>query len=355
MKILIFSSYFLPHKGGVENYVHQTAKRLVKKGHKVWVITCRLSGMKKKEKIDGIQVLRVPSLDVLPDRYPVQLTLMSLTAREVGDVDVVMTHTRFYPITLAGGFYAHFNKIPWLHVEHGTKQVSYKNPLFTVISRTVDATTGRWVLHHADIVANVSQASCRFAQKFGARKCIVIYNGVDTKFFKAKKRHKGINIAFIGRLIKEKGVQDLLKATKGMKANVTIIGKGPHKKYLTGMGGKFVGEKNPSQIRDILSKTDILVNPSYAEGLPTSVLEAGAMSLAVVATDVGGTKEIITDGKNGYLVKPGNVQALRKKITTLAKSKNLRERFGKALQKTVRSKFDWNKITDKLEKVLKSL
>jgi len=126
-------------------------------------------------------------------------------------------------------------------------------------------------------------------------------------------------------------------------------------KELKKLGGRFVGEKNTAGVRDVLAQADLFVNPSYGEGLPTSVLEAGAMGLPVIATDVGGTKEIIDNGENGYLIRPGNVKSLRSKIQSLLKNKKTGERFGKALQKKVRSHFDWNKITDKIEKVLKSL
>jgi glycosyltransferase involved in cell wall biosynthesis len=108
-------------------------------------------------------------------------------------------------------------------------------------------------------------------------------------------------------------------------------------------------------VRDVLSQSDILVNPSYGEGLPTAVLEAGAMGLAVVATDVGGTKEIIDDGRNGFLVEAGDVKALRSKISALVRNSKLRAGFGSALQKKVRESFDWDKITARLERVLKSL
>ncbi len=354
MNILIFSSYFLPHKGGVESYVYQTARRLVKRGHKVWVLTSRLSGMKKEERIEGICVIRVPAIDVLPDRLPLQLPLMA-DIRKIGKIDAIITHTRFYPLSFVGGMYAHLNNIPWLHIEHGAKQVRYDNPLVRLGSQFVDATTGRWILRHAK-VAGVSKASCNFTKKLGARKCEVLYNGIDTKFFNGRgKKHKGISVVFVGRLIREKGVQDLLSAAKGMKVKVIIVGKGPAEQELRKLGGTFVGEKSHQQLREILSSSDILVNPSYGEGLPSAVLEAGAMGLAVVATDVGGTREIIVDGKNGYLIKPGDVKTLRAKIDMLVKDAKLRSRFGAALQKTVRDKFNWDKIVDKVEKVLKTL
>lgn len=347
MRILVFSSYFLPHKGGVENYVYQTSKRLVKRGHKVWVVTSKLKGMKEREKIDGIDVVRVPAVDVLPDRLPLPF-VMSVT-KKIGLVDVVITHTRFYPLSLFGGFYARKQGIPWLHIEHGSKQVDYANPIVNYTAKFVDALTGRWILSHAT-VAGVSKASCGFAKRFGAKSCLVLYNGVDTKFFNGKlKEHKNFRIAYVGRLIKEKGVQDLLKAVKGLDVEVVIVGKGPFEQELKKIGGKFVGEKDSAGVRNVLSQSDILVNPSYGEGLPTSVLEAGAMGLPVIATDVGGTSEIINDEKNGFLVHPGNVSELRKSIKKLLNA-DLCKKMGKAMQKTVREKFDWDVVVLKFEK-----
>ncbi|MEM3154015.1 MAG: glycosyltransferase family 4 protein [Candidatus Woesearchaeota archaeon] len=353
MKIVVFSSYFLPHKGGVENYVHNTGKRLVKRGHKVWVVTSRLKGMKAEETIDGMKVLRFPAIEPLPGRMAVPFAVNAL--EKIGRPDVIVTHTRFYPLSVAGGMIAKSKGIPWLHVEHGTAQVSYANPLVDIGAKAFDATAGRWILRNA-VVAGVSGASCAFAKRLGAKNCMVLYNGVDTRFFDGKKKkHKDIQIVYVGRLIREKGVQDLLKAVRGMPVNVVIIGKGPYESELKKLGGRFVGEKDFAGVKKILANSDILVNPSYGEGMPTAVLEGGAMGLAVVATDVGGTDEIVIDGKNGFLVHPGNVRELRERIGVLLKDAKLREKFGKSLQKTVRSKFDWDKIADKFEKVLKSL
>ncbi len=355
MRIVIFSSYFLPHKGGVEFYVWQTARRLVKRGHKVWIVTSRLRGTKSEEKMEGVTIMRLPGVEVLPEGMNIQLPFLSKIVEKIGKIDAIITHTRFYPLTISAGFFAHRKGIPWLHIEHGTAQVVYRNPFVRFVSRVVDSTTGSWVLRHAS-VAGVSKASCSFAKKFGARSCEVLYNGTDTKFFNGKrKKHLGIRIVFIGRLIKEKGVQDLLEAVKKIKAEVIIVGKGPLEPELKKLGGKFVGEKDHKQIREILASSDILVNPSYGEGLPTAVLEAGAMGLAVVATDVGGTKEIIDNGSNGFLVKAGDVKVLREKIGLLVRNAKLRDKFGKALQKAVRDKFDWDKTVVKLERVLKSL
>jgi len=352
MRILVLAPYFLPVKGGLISFVWQTARRLAEKGHSVAILTSRLKGMKENEIIDGIQVIRCPSWDVLPSRVSIPL---SIPFNSIPKPDVVITNTRFYFWSFRGGRFARKHGIPWLHVEHGSSQVKYENPFVRFFAWLTDAFIGKWVLRNARIVG-VSQASCNFAQELGAKECEVLYNSVDTKFFNGKKKkHKGVSIVFANRLVVEKGVQDLLAAVHDLDVKVTIVGSGPYEKELRAMAGsnaEFIGEKDAAGVRDAMASADILVNPSYAEGLPTMVLEGGAMGLAVVATDVGGTKEVIKDGVTGFLVKPKDVAALRDKIDNLIKNSALRKRLGTALQKKIRKEFDWDITVKKLNALL---
>lgn len=354
MRILVLAPYFLPVKGGLISYVWQTGKRLVKDGHEVIVVTSHLKGMSEEEYIDGIRVVRCSSWDVLPSRVSIPLRI---PFNKLPRPDFVMTHTRFYLWSYLGGRFARKHGIPWLHVEHGSSQVRYDNLFVRFFAWFFDAFFGKWVLKNARVVG-VSLASCRFAESLGAEKCAVLYNSVDTKFFNGKKKkHKGISVVFANRLIVEKGVQDLLAATRDLGVKVVIVGSGPYEKELRALAGsnvEFVGEKDSAGVRDAFASADILVNPSYAEGLPTMVLEGGAMGLAVVATDVGGTNEIINDGKNGFLVRPKDVDGMRACIVKLVKSSALRKKFGSALQKRVRERFDWGATVIKLESLLRS-
>ena len=352
MRILVLAPYFLPVKGGLISFVWQTARRLVERGHSVTVLTSRLKGMKEEEVIDGISVIRCPSWDVLPSRFSIPL---GIPFDRIPRPDVVITHTRFYLWSFFGGRFAKRHGIRWLHFEHGSSQVRYDNPIVRFFAWLADSSIGRWVLKNAK-VAGVSKASCEFARILGAKACEVLYNCVDTKFFNGKRKgHKGVVIVFANRLIIEKGVHDLISAARNLDVKVLIVGAGPYESELRAMAGpnvEFVGEKDAAGVRDAMASADILVNPSYAEGLPTMVLEGGAMGLAVVATDVGGTREVIEDGKTGFLIKPKDVNILRERILMLVKDSKLREKFGRGLQKKVREDFDWERMLDKLEREL---
>jgi glycosyltransferase involved in cell wall biosynthesis len=175
---------------------------------------------------------------------------------------------------------------------------------------------------------------------------------------------KNIVITFTGRLLREKGIIEFLKAS-------TILGN-RDKRYIFVIAGWF-DSKNPSCIsrkelsgflgegkiifleefpfiRELLFLTDIFVLPTYREGFPRSVLEAMSMELPVVTTIVPGAMDSVKDGINGLLIPPGDVSALVNALTLLANDVNLRLKMGAAGKRLVDEKFNteviFNKILD---------
>jgi glycosyltransferase involved in cell wall biosynthesis len=101
---------------------------------------------------------------------------------------------------------------------------------------------------------------------------------------------------------------------------------------------KFLGWVD--DIPALLSKADIFVLPSSHEGFPRSILEANAMGVPAVATSAGGTAELIVDGKTGFVVAIGDVDALAERIRTLCVDTTLREAFGTAAKNRIIENFD---------------
>ena len=90
--------------------------------------------------------------------------------------------------------------------------------------------------------------------------------------------------------------------------------------------------------------------PSHYEGLPTVLLEAMSCGLPVVATNVGGNSDVISSGKNGFLVPPKSPQVLSKVILKLLDDSKLRKEIGAAARKTIERSYTWDKIADKIQK-----
>jgi len=194
----------------------------------------------------------------------------------------------------------------------------------------------------------------------------------------------GINIGYIGRLVEGKGLEDLLEAVKilknqslparpnpptdgaggGLRAwSLVIYGIGPLKSKLEKLAKELkIADKIEwrgfvpyGKVPQALSQIDIFVYPSWHEGFGRSIMEALAMEKAVVTTNVGGIPDLINDGENGFLVEPHKPEELTEKLKILMKSKELREKFGKAGREWVSKNFEWNDGIKKFAQIFLNL
>ena len=265
-----------------------------------------------------------------------------------------------------------------MHTEHGARHSIVPNKVIDLISRAYDHSMGALIVKSASRNIGVSEAACEFLEHLGATNIQLVHDGIDTAIFKKKEdtnyRQKldigndAVVITFVGRLIYAKGVQDLISAFSKIKdtapeIKVLIVGDGPYRANLENLAYQtdcassilFLGQKNQDEVIDVLSATDIFVNPSYSEGLGISVMEAASIGLPIIATDVGGTREIITTDKTGILVKARDVGQLAEALCRLCANAELREKLGKNARILAERKFNWDKITGEYIKLYTSL
>ncbi len=376
-KILIFSGYFYPHKGGSEEFMLSLSKFLSKNGFDCSVITCNTENAPEIEKIGKITVYRVNSWHFVGKKYPVpkpgeMISLLKKLSKKK-KFDYIFTNTRFFNICAYAPFFKKYSnpKAKIIHIEHGTKHTDNESLLVYWVNYLYDYTLGRFVVRSADSIFGISDKSRKFVHKISGKKSGILRNCIDVSAFekksnpeeiKAIKRKLGIKnefvVSYAGRLIEAKGVQDIIKACHDLKVVLVILGSGDYEKQLKKQAKNmnnavFISKVySRKDLINILSVTDVFVNASYNEGLPTSVLEAGAAGVPVMATDVGGTNEIIENNKNGFLVKPGNVSGLKKSIKKLMNDINLREIFAKSLKQKIVREFDCKKAFTPILKVL---
>lgn len=191
-------------------------------------------------------------------------------------------------------------------------------------------------------VSEEIKTSLMIHQKIPSSKITVIHYGVNTEKFlnnsrsrKSKQENYPI-IGIVGRLDPIKGHKYLLMALEKVKKvypklKCLIIGDGPIRGELETLS-ESLGLRNNVEflgfrrdVQSLLGLMDIFVLPSLSEGLPNSILEAMASSVPVVATNVGGIPEVITDKKNGLLVPPKDVDKLAEAILQLAGDSALRQ------------------------------
>lgn len=364
-RILVFTTYFYPHFGGYEKNVEELFSRIAgRDGYEVDLICFNTENAENFEIKNNLNIYRVDCWNILGGTYALpKWSSWKKIKKELEKKEyvAVSTQTRFFFSSLLGFIYAKKRGIKLIHTERGTTFVKQGNLLVRILSYIFDQTIGRLIISGADVVTGVSEKACDFTKKLGAKKPIKVFNGIDADFWKRddaiEKKSKRINITFVGRIIEAKGVQDLLKTCEKMEnknnLKINIVGEGNYLETLQRLGKKlsledvnFFGKKNHSEIVEILSGTDIFVNPSYTEGLPTSVIEAGACGCAVIASNVGGTDEIITNGINGYIFEPKDNARLKEFLDDLMQNEEKRKEFGDKLSQKVKEKFNWENIVD---------
>lgn len=226
----------------------------------------------------------------------------------------------------------------------------------------------RYVFDHVDCIVVLSGATQRWLQSISRNpRILVIYNAVRSQAVTDFSLRESLNILFLGRLGDGKGSYDLLAAVSrivGHHANLKLMLGGDGELDRTReMAGKLgIGENveilgwvsGPDKSA-LLARAAIYVLPSYAEGLPMSVLEAMATGLPVVCTPVGGMPEAITDGLEGYLVLPGDVAALSSALDRLLSDEGLRRRMGEAARNKVESTFSTEQILPQIERLYHEL
>ncbi len=352
MRIIVCAAFYPPYRGGYAESVRLLAEGLHARGHAVTVIASDAGSEPESPVVRGVTVRRVPAWNpsFLQESFPIPRPFAfwrELARARTEGVDILSTQTRFFPSTFFGFLFAKFYGIPTFHTERGAAHTHSDSFLIRMCAKIVDHTVGQLVCRFSDGTIGVSDAACAFMRRLGAHNPVTVHNGINADWWRRPDtfvRADGfLRIVFIGRLVHAKGVGDLLLALprlviKFPALRVSIIGDGPYRgtleRQVRALGLLhaiiFHGALDSGGIRDIVWQSDIAVNPSHCEGFPRSVLETAAAGLPTVATDTGGTREIVEDGVSGLLVKERDIPALTAALARLLKDAPLRARMGVA-------------------------
>jgi glycosyltransferase involved in cell wall biosynthesis len=202
-------------------------------------------------------------------------------------------------------------------------------------------------------------------KKYGIElsKVRVIPNGVEEKFYYVKSRilHKIPRLLFVGRLSYQKNLPQLLRALEGVsdEFTTTLVGDGELElelrklaKNLKLLNVNFVGRADGKKLINYYKNADIFVLPSEREGMPLVLLEAMAMGLPIVATNVTGNRDVVGNDKNGLLIPYNDTGALRQALLRIKSSKKMYEKMSKA-SRQMADKYSWDKISGAFLEVYK--
>jgi glycosyltransferase involved in cell wall biosynthesis len=184
-------------------------------------------------------------------------------------------------------------------------------------------------------------------------------------FFPTTSRISHVVLA-AGRLSPEKGFDVLVEAAATVcrdnpRAGIVLFGEGVLRSNLEkrivelGLENRFLLPGFRTDLDTLIGAADVVVLPSFTEGLPNVALEASAAGVPVVATAVGGTPEVVADGETGFLVPPGQPESIAAKVGELLRNPDLRVRFGTAGTERMRSRFTFEAQADEYMRLLERM
>ncbi len=186
----------------------------------------------------------------------------------------------------------------------------------------------------------------------------VIHNGVNSGFFRPGSEQPERMVLFVGRFIKPKGLGDFVTTAKEVKRRLKEV-------EFVAIGGKMEQDETPVTKIGWLPRSDLIayyqkatclcIPSSLPEPLPTVALEAMACGKPIVAYSVGGIPEIVDNGKDGFLVQPGDVQALSERVAYLLENKEIAQTMGESARRKLIRSFSLKTMADCYERLYSSI
>lgn len=367
-RILMLNYEFPPLGGGGGVASKQLAKGFIKNGYQVDLITGWMKGLKRFEKVDGINLYRVQTFG--RKERPTANNLYMATYLFFGFFKGIQLcwknkyqfiNTHFVlptgPLGFILGKIFKLNNIVSIHggdiYDPSKKNSPHRSPLLIRVNN--------FLLTQAEKIVAESSDTKKNAEKYYIfnKEVFTIPLAYEKFAFKKISRRElnlekdKVYLISVGRMVKRKGYKYLVKTLERLPKNVNaiILGEGPEKENILRLAKKlkvenrlilpgFVSEEEKFQYLD---NADIYVLSSLHEGFGIVLQEAMQVGLTIVSTNNGGQVDFIKEGENGFLVEPKNSKLIAKKIKEIIKNNNLKNKISQKNKKEI-DKFGIGKI-----------
>lgn len=375
MNILFAAEYYFANPP----LVHISIE-LAKRKHNVSVATSRR--IVDEKTMEGVKIFEIEPLVTIysiPRALSFPFMKMSKIFKDQ-HIEVVHSPNDYSNNVAISALVARSTNRPFVYAIQGTGTRTGHPPVDTLV-RAYDWTAGRWLIRQARRIILLTKGLIPTARKFGIApsKIAIVPSGVDIVRFdpesplvkeKASLLREKLNVSeqviigYAGRLYPAKGLTYLFSAVRAIsethhKIALLIVGDGAQRRELETIArdlnikAVFVGWQHDTA--PYYAMMDIFVLPSLFEGLPNVVLEAMAMKKPVVATNVGGNPDVISNGVNGFLVPVRDVATLTAALERLIGDDNLRNRMGVMNRQKIENHFLWSQTVDKIEEIYREV
>lgn len=378
LRIAHVTATFPPYPGGTGNVCYHNARELVRRGHETHVFTVAQPNTPMNEVSAGIQIQRFrPAL-----RYG-NAGLLPQLLTELRGFDVIHLHYPFFGGEMAA-VAAILDRTPLVVTYH---QDVFLKGIIGIIENVIRVSVGRFTLRTADRVLFTSEdyGDVSYVRPLlHGRDHMIgeLPNGVDTQFFASRapsvelRRRCGIQngdttvllVATLDRAHYFKGVHEFLRALAQVSCTVkgVIVGDGDLRASYEALAASlsisprltFAGRVSNEKLRQYYCLADVTVLPSktMGEAFGLVLLESLASGTPVIASNLPGVRTVVTDGEDGFLVKPGNVDDLSDKLKRIQRlSHAQRKAMGQAGRRKIEQKYTWEHIGSRLEAIYASI
>ena len=317
----------------------------------------------------GFEILRTKaqfadiSLISIADRGPfdwrIVPRLLDVCRREHVDV----WHGHDYKTNALGLVLRRFHPMRLVTTVHGWVHRTLRTPLYYLVDRLC--------LRHYERVICVSDDLVQTCRRAGvpAARCVLLENGINVDAFRRTRKaaearaalgfREGLTIGALGRLSAEKGFDILIHAvdrmlTGGMEVNLLIAGEGSERDSLARLIAELHREDrirllgHRADAVALYEAMDIYALSSYREGLPNVVLEAMAMEVPVVATNIAGVPRLVASGETGELIEAGSIEQTTTALKRLLRDSRIQAKYAAAGRKLVEARYSFTERMAKL-------
>jgi len=370
MKILVYSWRDPKHPlaGGAEQVVHEHMKAWINAGHTVTLFSSYTNGLPRKEKIDGVNIVRSGY-----QYLGVQLAGFFHYLKNKDKYDFVVD--QFHGIPFFTPLYSIKPKLAIL--QEVAREVWLKNPLPKPINWIVGyiGYFGEFFVYQIYRIFGVhfmvgSESAKQDLEKIGidSKNISIVHHGVKLiKLTKIPKKERTKTICFLGVLSKDKGIEDALKTFSLLSEKghyqFWVIGRPETEEYFNRLKKliknykikiKFWGFVSNQKKFELLARSHVMLNPSILEGWGLVNIEANAMGTPVVAYKSPGLVDSVKHNESGLLVNKNTPEELAKSINSLLKNNKLYKKLRKGSVEWSK-KFDWKKSSKESLELIEEL
>lgn len=361
MRIALFTETFLPKIDGVVTRVIRTLDELAAMGHEALVF----APGRPPEQYAGHKVVRVNSVAFKPLYPELRMGMPTVgIAQELADFRPDVVHA-VNPVWIgAYGVLASRRRDTPLLASFHTDLPKYTVEMGVGALRSPMEGHIRFLHNQAEINLATSKQMVERGRALGVRRMDLWPKAVDTLGYRPDRASRDMRehltqghpdsplILYIGRLSKEKNLDDLLEPIRRLPgARLAFVGSGPHREELerlfAGTPTFFAGYMSGDELAAAFASADVFAFPSTTETLGFVAMESMASGVPVVGANAGGIPFVIDDGETGFLVEPHDADQMTARLKLLIDDADLRRRMGEAARAEA-EKHSWRSATEAL-------